>query len=88
MDQNTIKILDLPRSWGHQVAQSVERRTLEIEVRCSKPALCTWWWGRMSPNQPYPKGAAPAATTSLTKWGLHISLNGIKTVSKKKIINV
>ena len=43
---------------GRQVAQSVERRTLEVEVRCSQPALCTWWWGRISPNQPYPKGAA------------------------------
>ena len=40
----------------HQVAQSVERRTLEVEIRGSKPALGTWWWGRISPNQPYPKG--------------------------------
>ena len=27
---------------GRQVAQSVERRTLEAEVRCSRPALDTW----------------------------------------------
>ena len=26
-----------------QLAQSVERRTLEVEVRRSKPALSTWW---------------------------------------------
>ena len=50
------------------VAQSVEHRTLEVEVPGSKTALSTWWWGRISPNQPYPKGAAPAATTSLNKW--------------------
>ena len=51
-----------------KVAQSVERRTLELEVRGLKPTLGTWWWGRISPNQPYPKGAAPAATTSLNEW--------------------
>ena len=39
---------------GRQVAQLVERRTLEVEIRCSKPALCTWWWGRTS--------------TSLSSW--------------------
>ena len=50
-----------------QVAQSVERRTLEVEVRGSKPALGTWWWGRISPNQPYPKGAVSEATTSLNE---------------------
>ena len=51
-----------------QVAQSVERRTLETEVWGSKPVLGTSWWGRISPNQPYPKGAAPAATTLLAEW--------------------
>ena len=44
---------------GRQVAQSVERRTLEVEVRGSKSALGTWWWDRIPPKQPYPKGAAP-----------------------------
>ena len=48
-----------------RVAQSVERQTLEVELRGSKPALRTWWWGRSPPNQPYPKGAAPAAITLL-----------------------
>ena len=33
--------------------------------RAPKPALGTWWWGRIPPNQPYPKGAVPAATTLL-----------------------
>ena len=51
-----------------QVAQSVERRTLEAEVWGSKPMLSTWWWGRIPPNQPYPKGAAP--------WPPHYSLSG------------
>ena len=53
---------------GRQVAQSVERRTLEAKVPGSKPVLGTWWWGRIPPNQPYPKGAAPAATTLLAEW--------------------
>ena len=52
---------------GRRVAQSVERRTLEVEVRGSRPALGTSWWGRISPNQPYSKGAAPAATTPLKR---------------------
>ena len=46
-----------------EVAQSVERRTLEVEVRGSKPMLGIWWWGRIPPSQPYPKGVASAATT-------------------------
>ena len=29
---------------GRQLAQSVERRTLEIDVRGSRPALWTLWW--------------------------------------------
>ena len=41
---------------GSQVAQLVEHQTLEVEVQGSKPALGTWWWGRISPIQPYPKG--------------------------------
>ena len=51
-----------------QVALSVEHMTLEAEVQGSKPALGTWWWGRITPNQPYPKGAAPALTTLLAEW--------------------
>ena len=67
---------------GCQVAQSVERRTLEVEVRGgSKPALCTWWRGRIQPNQPYPKGAAPAATTLLAEWW---PKNKTKQKQKKK----
>ena len=50
-----------------QVAKSIERRALEAEVRGSKPVLGTWWWGRIRPNQPYPKGAAPAAITLGTR---------------------
>ena len=53
---------------AHQVAQSVERRTLEAEVPSSNPELGTWWWGRIPPNQPYLKGVAPAATTLLAEW--------------------
>ena len=53
---------------GCQVAQSVERWTLEAEVRGSKPMLGIWWWGRIPPNQPYPKDAALAATTLLPDW--------------------
>ena len=49
---------------GRQVAQSVERRTME-----AGPGFeTTWWWGRIPPNQPYPKGAAPAWTTLLEEW--------------------
>ena len=51
-----------------QVAQSVERRTLEVEVRGSEPVLGTWWWGRIPPNQPYPKDTAPAVTTLFIEW--------------------
>ena len=50
-----------------QVAQSVERQTLEAEVRGLKPVAGIWWWGWIPPNQPYPKGAAPAATTLLAQ---------------------
>ena len=53
---------------GRQVAQSVERRTLEVDIGGSKPTLGTWWWCRIPPNQPYSKGAAPAASTLLTEW--------------------
>ena len=53
---------------GRQVAHSVERRTLEAEARGSKPVLGNWWLGQIAPNQPFPKGAAPAATTLLAKW--------------------
>ena len=67
-----------------QGGQSVERRILEVEVQCSKPALGPWWWCWISPNQPYTRGAAPAATTPFNEWLLQISLNGINTVSKKK----
>ena len=31
-----------------------------------EPACCIWWWGRISPNQPYIKGAT-AATISLNR---------------------
>ena len=53
---------------ARQVAQSVERRVLEVEFWRSKPSLGTCWWDRISPNQAYPKGGAPAATTSLIGW--------------------
>ena len=65
---------------GRQVAQSVERRTLEAEVPGSKSVLGTWWWGRISPNQPYPKGAAPAATTLLAEWRPSIPRKGVNIV--------
>ena len=47
-------ILILCTHMGRQVALSV--------------ALCIWWWGQISPNQPYPKGAVPAATTLPNEW--------------------
>ena len=62
------RFLNTVKELGRQVAQSVERRTLEAEVRGSKPVLGTWWWGRIPPNQSHPKGAAPAATTLLAEW--------------------
>ena len=34
---------------GRLVAQSIERRALEVEVHGSKPVLGTWWRGRISP---------------------------------------
>ena len=68
----------------NQVAQSVEHQTLEVEVQGSKSTLGTWWWGWISPNQPYPKGAARVASTPLNEWWLQISLYRINTVSKKK----
>ena len=43
-------------SVGRPVAQSVDRRTVEVEVRGSKALLATWWWGRISSKQPYPIG--------------------------------
>ena len=58
----------LVRYLMRQIAQSVELRTLEAEVRGTKPVLGTWWWGGIPPNQPYPKGAAQAATTLLAVW--------------------
>ena len=30
----------------HQVVQSIERRSLQVEVRDSKPELHTWCWDR------------------------------------------
>ena len=50
--------------WGSQV----EHQILDVEVRGLKSALDTWWWGRISPYQPYPKGAASVATTLLAEW--------------------
>ena len=35
---------------GHQIAQSVERQTLKLEVRGSKLALGSWSWGQIPPN--------------------------------------
>ena len=58
----------LDEKCGLQIAQSVERLTLEVEILGSKPALGTWWWGWIPPKQTYPKGAAPAATTILPEW--------------------
>ena len=72
------------RLLGRQVAQSVERRTLEAEVRGSKPVLGTWWWGQIPPNQPYPKGAAPAASTLLAEWWPSIPRKGVNIVGKKE----
>ena len=71
------------RGRGRQVAQSVKRRTLEVVVRGWKPALGTWWWGRISPNQPHSKGAAPAATTPLIVVAEKFP-NGINIVVKKR----
>ena len=68
---------------GRQVAQSVGCRTLHVEVQGSKLALGTRWWGRISPNQPHPKGAAPPVTTLLIEWWLHISLHEINIVREK-----
>ena len=82
--KSSVNHTDTHNQVGRQVAQSVERRTLQVEVQGSKPALGTWWLGWISPNQPYPKGAAPEATTPLKQWWLQISLNGIDTVIKKK----
>ena len=66
-----------------QVAQSVERWTVEVKIRGLKPAMGTWRWSLISTNQPNAKGSAPAATTSLNGCWLQISLNGINTVSQK-----
>ena len=46
---------------GLQVAQSVERRTLEAEVPGSKPVLGTWWCG-VGFHLISPIRTAPAAT--------------------------
>ena len=70
---------------GRQVAQSVERWTLEAEVLESKPVLGTWWWGRIPPNQPYPKGSAPAATTLLAEWWPLIPQKGVIILKKKSL---
>ena len=50
----TVKVTNV-----RQVAQLVEPLTLEVEVWGSK------WWGRISPKQPYPKGAMPVVTKPL-----------------------
>ena len=68
LKSKNVFILPLTHLLRRHVAQSVERRTLEVKVRGSKPALDTWWWGSIPPNQPFPKGAAPAATTQLAEW--------------------
>ena len=68
------------------VAQSVERRNLEVEVRGSKPALGTWRWGRIPPNQPYPKGAAPAATALLAVWWPEFSEKRINIVKRRVLV--
>ena len=56
------------RQTDKEVTQSVERRALEGEVRSSKPALGTWWWGRIPTNQSWSEGATPAVTTLLVEW--------------------
>ena len=54
------------RAPGSSVGRAPYPRST-VEVRGSKPELGTWWWGRIPPGQPYPKGAAPAATTLLAE---------------------
>ena len=45
-----------------------QRLSLDLtEQKLELLSLGTWWWGRIPPNQPYPKGAAPAATTLLAE---------------------
>ena len=46
------------------IAHSVERQTLELEVRDSKPTLGSWW-GWIPPNQPYPNGTATTLLAQL-----------------------
>ena len=70
-------------SLGRQVAQAVEHWTLEVEVQCSKPALGTWWWGRISINQPYLKDAAPERRPHHSMSG-DSKFMGFETVNKKK----
>ena len=71
-----------------QVAQSVERRTLDAEVPGLKPVLGTLWWGRVPPNQPYPMGAALAATTLLAEWCPSIPRKGVNIVKKMKHVHM
>ena len=67
-----------------QAAQSVERRTLKAEVRGSKPFLGTWLRGQISPNQLFPKGAAPHYSQVLTGWWPSIPRKVVNIVFKKK----
>ena len=45
-----------PNAPGRRVAQSVDRRTVEVDIWGSNSILGTWWWGQISPKQPFPKG--------------------------------
>ena len=46
------------------MAQSIDHETLVRKLLGSNFALGTWWWGRISPNQPYAKDATAELTTN------------------------
>ena len=53
-----IIVKDMAQTPSRNVAQSMERRTLELETRGSKSVRDVWCWGRIPPTQSHLPDAA------------------------------
>ena len=72
----------------YSLFMNADERKKVIKSFNTQRHLGTWWWGRIPPNQPYPKGAAPAATTLLAEWPISISRRGVKKKKKTRTIRL